>query len=61
MFQHDPAEIDAGFNLAVVECGLGNREAALATLERILEFSPDSGRAVNMEEKIRRGRQCGEK
>jgi hypothetical protein len=43
-------------NLAVVQCGLGSREAALGTLERILEFSPDETQARELASEIRSGR-----
>jgi hypothetical protein len=47
-------------NLAVVDCGLGRREAALGTLERILEFSPDSGEALALKHAIVSGEHsCG--
>jgi len=55
-FGHDPTQTRAGMNLAVVQCGLGSREAALATLERILEFSPDEAQARELAGEIRAGR-----
>jgi len=59
-FENDPVELQAGINLALVECGLGKREKALGTLARILEFSPDNGQARGLEEGIRSGRHvCG--
>jgi len=57
VFRQDPAELEAGMNLAIVECGAGQPEAALRTLERILQFAPDEGRARKMLEEIRTGRQ----
>jgi len=42
-------------NLAIVECGLGRKEAALGTLERILAFSPDDGQARELIRGIRSG------
>ena len=42
VFDHDPAQLGAGMNLAVVECAMGERAAALATLDRLPEFAPDS-------------------
>jgi tetratricopeptide (TPR) repeat protein len=61
-FQNDPAELQAGMNLAIVECGVGKREAALGTLERILAFSPDYGKARTMVQAIRSGQnRCGRK
>ncbi len=60
VFDHDPAELEAGRNLAIVECAEGERDAALATLRRILVFAPDDGQASSFEQKIRSGRQsCG--
>lgn len=56
-FGDDPVQIKAGMNLATVECGLGKREAALGTLARVLEFSPDERIAREMETAIRTGKQ----
>jgi tetratricopeptide (TPR) repeat protein len=59
-FEDDPIQLKAGMNLAIVECGLGRREAALGTLERILAFSPDDGQARELAREIRSGRHaCG--
>lgn len=58
VFADDPAEMGAGFNLAVVECGAGERDRALKTVDRILEFEPDNGRAEQMEEEIESGKAC---
>lgn len=44
-FEHDPVQLRAGLNLATVQCGLGERKAALDTLERVLAFAPDNERA----------------
>jgi predicted CXXCH cytochrome family protein len=55
-FREDPVQLKAGMNLAVVECGLGRKEAALETLDRILTFSPDDGAARNLAREIRSGR-----
>jgi hypothetical protein len=61
-FQNDPAELQMGMNLAIVECGVGKKEAALVTLGRLLDFSPDYGKARTMVEAIRSGRnRCGGK
>jgi predicted CXXCH cytochrome family protein len=59
VFRNDPAELRAGFNLTVVECAAGERDAALKTLERILEFSPEDERAAEMAAEIRAGKRCG--
>ncbi len=62
VFSRDPVELGAGLNLAVVQCGSGQREAALATLDRLLVFAPDNDRAHAMEQVIRDGKQsCGTK
>jgi tetratricopeptide (TPR) repeat protein len=58
-FRDDPVRLQAGMNLAIVQCGLGQREAAQGTLERILEFSPDDGKARTMLLEIRsKARPC---
>ena len=57
VFDHDPAQLGAGMNLAVVECGLGERAAALATLDRLLEFAPDNQKAKALALRIRAGGQ----
>jgi len=57
VFDHDPAQLRAGMNLAVVECGLGERAAALATLDRLLEFAPDNQKAKALALRIRAGGQ----
>jgi predicted CXXCH cytochrome family protein len=54
-FDHDPAQLAAGENLAEVECGLGQRDAALTTLDRVLLFSPDDQRALSLQNAIRSG------
>jgi predicted CXXCH cytochrome family protein len=54
-FDHDPTQLAAGENLAQVECGLGQRGAALATLSRVLLFSPDHQRARAMDAAIQSG------
>ena len=54
-FQEDPVQLTAGMNLAIVECGLGKKEAALGTLERVLAFSPDDRAAREFERGIRSG------
>ena len=61
-FAEDPGATAAGMNLAVVDCGLGRREAALGVLERILEFSPDSGEARRLKHAIVSGDEvCGKR
>jgi predicted CXXCH cytochrome family protein len=59
-FQDDPVQLKAGMNLAIVECGLGRKEDAIGTLDRILAFSPDDGQARRLADEIRSGhRACG--
>jgi tetratricopeptide (TPR) repeat protein len=55
-FRADPVQLKAGMNLAIVDCGLGRKESALGTLERILAFSPDDGQARELARAIRSGR-----
>jgi predicted CXXCH cytochrome family protein len=57
VFRRDPVELGAGLNLAVMECGAGKRSAATETLNRLLIFAPDNGRARTMLEAIRSGSQ----
>jgi tetratricopeptide (TPR) repeat protein len=60
VFDHDPAQTQAGLNLAIVQCGLGERESAMATLDRLIQFSPDNGKATSLDREIRSDRQrCG--
>jgi predicted CXXCH cytochrome family protein len=60
VFAHDPAELKAGMNLAIVECAVGERDEAAATLARVLAFSPDESAARDFSEEIRTGnRRCG--
>jgi tetratricopeptide (TPR) repeat protein len=60
VFAHDPTQLKAGMNLAMTECAQGERDEALATLERMLFFSPDDGQARSFAEEIRAGRRsCG--
>ena len=57
VFEHDPAQSTAGLNLAIVECGNGQRERALDSLDRLLSFAPDDGKARSMQAAIRSGAQ----
>lgn len=62
VFEHDPTQLQAGLNLAIVECGEGNREGAKKTLERLREFAPDDDRVRAMEEKMRQSATaCGKR
>lgn len=44
-FEHDPVEIGAGMNEALLECETGDRQDAAETLRRVLEFAPDDTQA----------------
>ncbi len=55
-FSHDPSQIAAGIDLAQAQCGMGEGEATLTTLERILLFSPDNQQARAMQSAIHSGR-----
>lgn len=59
--EHDPTQVKAGMNLAVVECSVGERDAALATLERVRLFAPDDDQARSFEAQIRAGEQSCER
>jgi len=60
VFAHDPVQLGAAMNLAVVACGTGQRSVAIATLQRLVIFSPDNQKAQSMLANIRSGRQsCG--
>jgi predicted CXXCH cytochrome family protein len=60
VFEHDPVQLGAGLNLAVVACETGNRSAALSALERLLAFAPDNEKARILRTEIRTGkRACG--
>ena len=60
VFTHDPVQLGAGLNLAVVACKTGQRSVATSTLERLLVFSPENEKARIMLASIRSGKQsCG--
>ncbi len=62
VFDHDPTQLEAGRNLAIIECAQGDGDGAIATLNRLLVFSPDDGRARAFEREIRTGKQnCARK
>ena len=44
VFDADPAQTAAGYNLALGQCRLGQRTEAEATLKRLLRFAPDDQR-----------------
>jgi tetratricopeptide (TPR) repeat protein len=45
VFDADPAQAAAGYNLALGQCRLGHKSDAEATLKRLLSFAPDDQRA----------------
>lgn len=45
VFDADPAQVAAAYNLALGQCRLGRKDNAEATLERLLRFAPDDQRA----------------
>ncbi|HZD45207.1 MAG TPA: tetratricopeptide repeat protein, partial [Acidobacteriaceae bacterium] len=47
-FDADPAQAAAGYNLALGQCRLGQKDDAEATLKRLLRFAPDDGRARSL-------------
>jgi Flp pilus assembly protein TadD len=58
--EHDPTQGVAAMGLAVLECSEGERDAALKTLDRVLEFAPDDAAAQDLAEQVRSGRRsCG--
>jgi len=48
VFTEDPAQLVAGYDLAVAQCRLGQMSEAQATLRKLLQFAPDNqkGRAL---------------
>ena len=44
----DPAQAAAGYNLALGQCRLGQKDDAEATLKRLLLFAPDDQRARSL-------------
>ena len=45
VFDDDPAQVAAGYNLALGQCRLGRKDDAQATLKQLLSFAPDDQRA----------------
>ena len=41
-------EITAGMDLAMIECAVGDPQAATTALRHLLEFSPDDAKARNL-------------
>ena len=60
-FDHDPEQLAAGYDLAVVECALGNPAVANQTLSRLLLFSPDNENARKLHTAIGNGTLACEK
>ncbi len=54
-FDHDPVQIGAGVNLAIVECETGHPRDSLETLNRVLEFAPDNAKAYDLRREIQGG------
>ena len=48
VFDADPAQAAAGYNLARGQCRLGQKDDAEATLKRLLRFAPDDQRARSL-------------
>ena len=62
VFDHNPALVEAGMNLAIVECGEGEKTGAMDTLDRLLNYAPDDEKAREFESEIREERRnCGTK
>jgi tetratricopeptide (TPR) repeat protein len=60
VFEADPAQTAAGYNLALGQCRLGRKDDAEATLKRLLSFAPDNQRARSLAQALESGRQsCG--
>jgi Tfp pilus assembly protein PilF len=60
VFDADPAQTAAGYNLALGECRLGQKDQAEATLKRLLRFAPDDQRARALAVALAGGAQhCG--
>ncbi|TCK73951.1 tetratricopeptide repeat protein [Acidipila rosea] len=57
VFEKDPSQTAAGYDLAVADCKLGDARSALATLDRLMIFSPDNPAAAQLRLGIASGRQ----
>jgi len=55
-FEHDPVQIGAGLNVAIMECRIGNRREASEELRRVLEFAPDDEKAQQLQSAIASGK-----
>lgn len=59
-FGYDPTQVGAGMNLAIIECEMGERGAAEKSLDRVLEFEPDYGKARDVLAAVESGQhECG--
>jgi tetratricopeptide (TPR) repeat protein len=60
VFEADPAQTAAGYNLALGQCWLGQKDDAEATVKRLLRFAPDDQRARALAAALAGGTQsCG--
>ena len=60
VLDRDPSQSKAGINLAITECSLGKQDDVIATLKRILLFSPDNQQARDFVAQVGSGRiKCG--
>lgn len=57
VFAQDPAQSAAGYNLALVQCRMGEKQEAHATLTRLLLFAPDNQQARELAASIASGAQ----
>jgi Flp pilus assembly protein TadD len=60
VFNGDPAQAAAGYNLALGQCRLGRKDDAEATLKRLLRFAPDDQRARGLAAALAGGTQSCE-
>jgi predicted Zn-dependent protease len=58
VFDADPAQAAAGYNLALGQCRLGRKDDAEATLKRLLRFTPDDQRARGLAAALAGGTQA---
>ncbi|HEX3435752.1 MAG TPA: tetratricopeptide repeat protein [Pseudacidobacterium sp.] len=60
VFLHDPVQVTADYDLAAMQCALGNTADAEQTLRRLLLFSPDNSQAREFALAITSGeKRCG--
>jgi Flp pilus assembly protein TadD len=58
VFDADPAQAAAGYNLAMGQCRLGRKDDAEATLKRLLRFAPDDQQARGLAAALAGGKQA---